>query len=62
MIFNASGPVYKQTSVDSKPVAKKPQEESQKPKDTEDEQVVAKDKKEPVKAPRKSKAKTKKED
>ena len=62
MIFNSGGPVYKQTSVGSKPVVKKPQEEPQKPKDIEDKQVVAEDKKELVKAPRKSKAKTKKED
>ena len=56
MIFNAGGEVYKQTMVQTQ--NKSPEE----PKVVKDEQVVAEDKKEPVKAPKKSRAKQKKED
>ena len=58
MIINYNGPVYKQI-IDA---SKKPVKAPTKQKESEDKQIVAKDKKEPVKASRKSKAKTKKED
>ena len=62
MILNSNGPIYKQTMVQPKKASKKPIVEPEEPKVVEDKQIVAEEKKEPVKAKRSSKAKTKKED
>ena len=62
MILNSAGPIYKQTMEQPKKASQKPIVEPEELKSVQDEQVVAEEVKEPVKAKRASKAKTKKED
>ena len=62
MILNSNGPIYKQTMVQQKKASQKPIIEPEEPKVVEDKQIVAEEKKELKKAPKTSKAKTKKED